>query len=292
MILILGGGFIGNHLQRFLQGSFFNLKHITKEILDYSNKEVFKKYLLQENPDFVINCSGYTGRPNVDGCEQNKQDCFKYNVEVPLLVQSVCHELSIRHIYVSSGCIYTGYDKEFTEEDEPNFGIFNSESSFYSKTKHIFELANKFNNENLAILRIRMPFTHTLEDKNYLTKIYSYNNLISMRNSLTYIDDLNKFIYYLVRGYNFKPGIYNVVNDNAMEARDIIEIFRANEINNPSWNIIDVKDLNVKANRSNCVLSNAKVKQLGFNFTDTNVALDICIKNMKYLLGFGDDKAI
>jgi len=290
MILILGGGFIGTHLYRYLSGSFFNIKLVTKQTLDYTNLTTLINFLETEKPEFVINCSGYTGRPNVDGCEDNKQDCFHYNVTVPLIVQTACHKLNIKHIYVSSGCIYSGYDKEYTEEDLPNFGIFNTESSFYSKTKHIFELAATFNNDNLAILRIRMPFTHTLEDKNYLTKIYKYENLINLANSLTYVDDIGKFVYYLCRGYNFKSGIYNVVNDEPMCAADIVEIFRANEINNPNWKIIDIKDLNVKANRSNCVLSNNKIRKLGFSFTNTHSALDICIKNMKILLGLGDAK--
>ena len=38
---------------------------------------------------------------------------------------------------ISSGCIYNGYEKRFTEEDEPNFTFNNG--SFYSGSKALCE---------------------------------------------------------------------------------------------------------------------------------------------------------
>jgi len=288
MILILGGGFVGTHLYGSLKDRFFNIKLLKRSELDYSNEKIFRDFLLKEKPEYIINCSGYTGYPNVDACEDNKQDCIFYNFQTPIHVQLLCRELNIKHIYVSSGCIYTGYEKDFTEDDIPNFGIFSNESSYYSKSKHLFELATQDLRDNLAILRIRMPFTHTLEHKNYLTKIYSYDNLINQLNSLTFLEDLNKFIFYLTQANNFKGGIYNIVNTEPLYAYDIVQLFRDNNINNPSWKIIELNELKTKANRSNCVLSNKKVTDLGFVFSDTRKAVDLCIKNMKILLGFNN----
>lgn len=288
MVLILGGGFVGNHIYNSLKDRFFNIRLIKRAELDYSNTEILREFLKKEKPDFVINCCGYTGYPNVDAVEDTKQDGIFYNLQVPINVQIVCRDLNIKHIYISSGCIYNGYEKVFDEEDMPNFGIFNTESSFYSKTKHIFELASQSFNENLAILRIRMPYTYTLEHKNYLTKIYNYNNLINLPNSLTFLEDLSKFVFYFTQSNNFKSGIFNIVNSEPLCALDIVQIFRDNNINNPEWKIIDLNSLDTKAKRSNCVLSNKKVVNLGFIFSDTKKSVDMCIKNMKLLLGFNN----
>ena len=42
--------------------------------------------------DVVINASGYTGRPNVDACEDNKDDTWYYNVTVPGIIADTCME--------------------------------------------------------------------------------------------------------------------------------------------------------------------------------------------------------
>ena len=73
-----------------------------------------------------------------------------------------------------SGCIYS-YDaehpiggKRFTELDPPNFF-----GSFYSYTKGLVEkLLLPY--DNLLILRLRMPISADLSDRNFITKISRY----------------------------------------------------------------------------------------------------------------------
>lgn len=284
MILILGGGFIGTHVYKYLEGRFFSVKLLKREELDYTNPDLFKPYLEKNKPQYVINCCGYTGYPNVDACETNKDDCVFYNIHAPLLVHKTCLDLGIKTIYISSGCIYTGYEKAFTELDSPNFGIFNNESSYYSKTKHIFELASHFQLNDLAIFRIRMPFTTTLEHKNYLYKIFKYNKLITLKNSLTFLEDLNRLIFRFCQADNFKGGIYNVVNTEPLEAFDVVELFKKAGLENPEWNFIKLEDLDTLAKRSNCILSNEKVRSIGFDFHDTREAVYNSIVIMKRAL--------
>lgn len=284
MIVILGGGFVGTHLYNFLQNKYFNIKLVTKSEIDYSNEKILTDFLVSCKPRFVINCSGYTGFPNVDGCETNKEDCLFYNVKAPLNVCNVCAKLNIKVIHISSGCIYSGYEKYFTEEDVPNFGIFNSESSFYSKTKHFFEVAYAPFKENTAVLRVRMPFINTTDRKNYLYKLYKYNNLINLKNSVTYLEDLNRFIFTLCQGNNFSGGIYNVVSSEPVLATDVVSIFKSNGIENPEWRYVDLSELDIKANRSNCLLSNKKITKLGFTFPNAHDAIDKCVRDIKQLI--------
>ena len=154
-VLILGKGFIGNDLFRHLKNCNIDTTIINQASLDYTSRHALHNFLLQNTFNVVINCSGYTGSPNVDACEIEKEKCLFYNVSVPVQICSLCAQFKIKFINVSSGCIYTGYEKEFTEKDEPNFGIHNINSSYYSFTKHLCEVALK--NTDAITLRIRLP---------------------------------------------------------------------------------------------------------------------------------------
>jgi dTDP-4-dehydrorhamnose reductase len=275
-ILLLGKGFVGSYLAEFFTKKEITFTHISKLDVDYSIAGNLHNIINLLDISHVVNCSGYTGKPNVDACEQNKKACWTLNVVTNNTINNVCNELHIPCIHVSSGCIYTGYEKIFTELDEPNFGIYNSESSYYSKSKHAFEtIANL---DYSAILRIRMPYTDKAEPKNYLYKLYMYDNLIDYSNSLTSVDDLCVFIGKFLD--QFTPGIYNVVNSEPSTAITIIDIFRKYNIKNPNWKFVEIKDLNIIAGRSNCVLSTTKIKNLNLELSNTQVSLDNTIRKL------------
>tara|TARA_R110001592_G_scaffold268134_1_gene534319 strand:+ start:620 stop:1492 length:873 start_codon:yes stop_codon:yes gene_type:complete len=262
--LILGKGYVGNHLEKFLGSSRLeddNIFFKSKQELDYTDSEILYGFCLENFIDTVINTSGYTGSPNVDGCEDNKEDCFKYNVNIPVVIESVCKSLGINFIHIGSGCIYEGYEKEFTEECTPNFGAFQQHSSFYSKTKHISELMLDTNFTN--IIRIRMPIEGELTNKNLITKLHKYPQLIDFANSKTDMVKLSQFIKEVTN--NFKAGIYNAVHSNSLTTREVVKILKEYGIENKDWKFVPYDALKIKCNRSNCVLDNNKSKR-DFNF--------------------------
>lgn len=275
-VLILGKGFIGSKLGAFLHQKNVDIFHIAQQEIDYTRPRALTTLLKDYNFSHVINCCGYTGAPNVDGCENNKSECWKYNVVISNQIDKLVNDYNKKIIHVSSGCIYTGYEKDFTEADEPNFGIFNPHSSFYSKTKHAFETL--IDKTRSTVLRIRMPVTAIKENKNYLYKLYKYDNLISFKNSITCIDDLNNLILSLIN--NHIPGIFNAVNTLPITAQEIVEIFKKYNKINPNWKFIDISDLNVIANRSNCVLDTSKLKEYGLEFSNTLETVEKYIKEL------------
>ena len=273
-ILVIGRGFIGTKLYAYLAEKKRSVISISQKIVDYTNEQDLVRYLEENNFSHIINCCGYTGVPNVDGCESNKDLCWKYNVTVTNTIDKICAQNSIKCIHVSSGCIYSGYEKEYEETDVPNFGLYNPNSSFYSKSKHAFETI--YNKNNSAILRIRMPFTSLRENKNYLYKLLKYDNLINYKNSLTSVDDLCDFIHKFIDA--FIPGIFNVVNPSPLNAQEITDIMKKYGKVNANWKFVEIKDLNIVANRSNCVLSPNKLKSIGLYLPDSYESLDKCIK--------------
>ena len=258
-VLIIGAGYVGSQLFSLADKAKATYFLHSRKTLDYTDQSALRKFLLNYNITHVVNCSGFTGRPNVDEGELKKKECWNLNVITPLAVSNTCKSLGINFIHISSGCIYSGYDKEFTEEDEPNFGLFN-ESSFYSKTKHAFETINDYG----CTIRVRMPFSNSLHERSYITKILLYDNLINYKNSKTYIFDLCNFIEYIVTN-NISAnniGIINFVNPEAKDTEYIVDRMKFFELVNKNWKFVDIKDINIKAPRSNCVLKNAKLKRL------------------------------
>ena len=274
-ILLLGKGYIGTSLEQALLRNNVKVDSFSRSQLDYTSPVILQKYLKDHSNEYeaVINCSGYTGSPNVDACEKNKQACWFWNVIVPRNIVLSSNAFAIPTIQVSSGCIYNGYEKEFTEDDEPNFGLFNNESSFYSKSKHACETI--FQNCYGYILRIRMPFDGSLASKNYLNKLYKYGKLISMKNSLTSTNDLNEFICKFLYVYTQIPsGPINVVNPGAFNAEEITNLLKKYDVVNPDWQFIDIEQLGTIANRSNCVLDTEKLRSYNLELPPAITSLE------------------
>ena len=272
-VVILGRGFIGTRLYNYLNSSSHIDKvcALSKNVVDYTDRVVLSSYLkLNPGTDVIINASGYTGSPNVDACESDKTACWNLNVIMPVMIESVCKQNNIQFIHISSGCIYNGYDRRWSEDDPSNFGLQNKSSSWYSKTKHAAETL--LDHSETTVLRIRIPFTKDNTPKNYLIKLLHYDNLISYLNSVTCVEDFIVFVSTLL-SKDIPAGIYNVVHDTPVSGKEVISILREFNINNPVWKFVDINNLDIVANRSNCILSTDKITSLDMNLPNVYDAL-------------------
>ena len=288
-ILILGKGYIGSYLNDKLK-SFASVDFESKKWFNYTDvNTLVKRLLYRQSPtgrpgavakyDYVINCSGFTGRPNVDQAEEKQDLCYELNTFAPLRVSNMCKLHGINYIHISSGCIYNGYEKQYTEKDDPNFGLFNEEASTYSKSKHAYELGSDYG----LILRVRMPFCNNLHERSILTKLLNYDNLVTYVNSKTYIPDLVNFITLFIKGkYPAKEkNILNFVNPVPLSTDQVTDIMKEKGLHNTSWKWVHFEELNTKANRSNCVLCTKKLeKEYGFRLLDEEVAIKKALANI------------
>ena len=286
-VLILGGGYIGSNLFNQLKGNH-SVVQITQKDVDYthtkhhSGSTDFKSYLHDSMAgayprfDVAVNCSGYTGKPNVDACEDEKWKCWEYNVTAPVRTAETLNLFRIPVIHISSGCIYEG-DEFFTEDHMPNFGLYTDHSSFYSKSKHAGELALK--NMDGFILRLRMPFCGTRNPKNILNKYLKYENIVSYPNSLTCVHDLCRAIeHFCVHRGTISQGIYNIVNSGSITGAQVIDMLKTGGLSNRNWKVVPIEELDVKAGRSNCTLSGGKLETKGrFVMPDVRQSLRSCI---------------
>jgi dTDP-4-dehydrorhamnose reductase len=263
-ILILGNGYIGNYLNNYLTTQGHEVKIVDSSDLNYHDRRtLWMELVAHYDPSLVINCSGFTGRPNIDEAETKKDQCWHLNVTSPMQCAELCAKAGKHYIHIGSGCIYTDYDKEYTEEDAPNFGLFSNDSSFYSKTKHAFELMTT--HLPIKIIRIRMPISGLNDSRSYLSKIKKYDKLIDYKNSKTYIPDLCIFVNKLISNPNThwdKQDIYNVVNPEPLDTKALAEIMNSYKEGNPNWEFVPIDEIPIVAGRSNCILNNEKAMKI------------------------------
>jgi len=256
--LIIGNGYIGNYLNNKLDNSVLTKLHIEEQ------QDV--RYLIREYPyHVIINAAGATGRPNIDWCETHKAKTIHSNVYLPIQIAEICAIEKQYWINIGSGCIYNGYDKEWTEDDIPNF-----DESFYSYTKSISQkIVNTM--PYSCTLRIRMPIDSDFGDRCLISKLLSYakqgNPVMSDNtNSMTYLDDLIEIIKFV--SINELTGTYNAVNRGSLSAIQVLELYKKYIDPNLTWKSKTynelVNDGYIKSARSNCILSGKKLENEGF----------------------------
>lgn len=239
-ILVIGKGYIGSNLTPFLAfDELFEVHNIARTQINYLNSDELANFFETYKQhgvifDYIINAVGYTGQSNIDDALDNKELCYILNTVFPISLSNISRKINpeCKLINISSGCIYNGYKPDsrgWTENDVPNFGICDDESSFYSKTKHASELILSSTCDNVYNLRIRMPFSEIPSTRNLLQKLFKYSTLLNASNSITYLYDLFNVIYNIIVSDNIPYGVYNVVSDGIFNMNMFIEAVKDNE---------------------------------------------------------------
>jgi dTDP-4-dehydrorhamnose reductase len=269
--LVFGArGFLGQHFVNRFRKS-------TASIADIGDPDQVSFELDRHRPDVVINCAGKTGRPNVDWCELHKLETLRSNVTGPLVLLDECLKRDIFLVHVSSGCIYSGDNREtgFSEQDEPNFG-----GSYYSRVKAATDrLLSEY---PVLILRPRMPFDDSLHERSLISKLKEYQQLINEANSLTYIPDMLDVAERLI--VERQLGVFHVVNPGTISPFQIM--LRYKEIVEPSHSFVELPVSQLSrftlTGRSNCVLSTAGLERLGIRLRPITEAVDHALKSIAY----------
>jgi dTDP-4-dehydrorhamnose reductase len=284
MIILFGGnGYIGSEFKNQLnkkQIPFINYENARKTTFDQ-----LQTFIKHNKISHVINAAGYTGKPNVDACEINKEETFYGNVLWPQILSNWCALNDIVFGHVSSGCIYTGKRTDgsgFTEEDEPNFTFKQNNCSFYSGTKALAE-NNISAYPKHYIWRLRIPFEENDNPRNYISKMLKYPKLLQAENS---ISNKQEFVNACIESIekNIPFGIYNVVNSGYITTEKLVEKLKLTIAKNKEFNLINDNELYknyAKTPRSNCVMNNSKLLLSGIKMSNVDESLDWCLKNWK-----------
>lgn len=286
MILLLGAsGYVGKAYQRFLAGRGIDFQAADRAKIDYLQREGLRRLVAEVKPEFIICAAGYTGKPNVDACELHKTECLQGNAVFPGMMKEICAETGTPWGHVSSGCIFTGSRPDgtgFREEDAPNFSFRQDNSSFYSGTKALGEeiLADA---PECYVWRLRIPFNHVENSRNYITKMVRYERLVEARNSLSQLDDFVRATWDCwSRRLPF--GIYNVTNPGSITTHEVVEMIKKSVMGRrllaKGKEFIFFKDeaefmkLAAKTPRSNCVMDSSKLTRAGVKMDEVHEAVE------------------
>jgi UDP-glucose 4,6-dehydratase len=313
MIFLLGStGYIGGAFAKELRRRKIDFLPITREDVDCTRFVLLYDFLKKAKPEFLINCAGYTGKPNVDACENDKAGTLIGNVLLPQTIAHACVALKIPWGQISSGCIFSGakivengktrIEKDltkpklralvekspdkihgFTETDTPNFSFRSEPCSFYSGSKALGEEAI-FNVGQNYIWRLRIPFDEFDNARNYLSKVQRYSKVYDNVNSISHRADFAKACLDLwERRAPF--GIYNVTNPGFVTTRHVVEQIK--KILKPAkkfefWaSDAEFYKVAAKTPRSNCVMDTSKLLAAGVKIRGVEEALEDSLKNWK-----------
>jgi len=284
-IVILGkSGYLAGFFLRHLKKHGTHHLAVGRNELDFAQPEDLRDFLLRQKPSLVINCAGFTGKPNVDACETQPEACRFGNITLPVRVAEVCRDLNLPLAQISSGCIYQGSRDPrdplsgFREDDPPNFSFRHPPCSFYSGTKaEMEERLEGF--PNLYIWRLRMPFWHVDEPRNLLSKLIRYPQILEARNSLSQTEDFVGATLELWRR-RAPHGIYHICNPGTVLTSEIVSKLAAAGLRKDPWRMYADSAAFVAdhhAPRSACVLDTSKLRSCGILLPDVQEALDRAI---------------
>jgi dTDP-4-dehydrorhamnose reductase len=280
-------GFIGSRLYSLLDRKEFEVIPAKSRLDDYSSliNEIESYSYDRKGIDYVLNCAGITGRPNIDWCEDNKAKTLQVNVIGTSILADLCYRKNIHYTYIGTGCIYD-YTEEFIknprfldtfpgyrETDKPNF-----DKSFYSFSKILIENITK-SYPNSLILRVRMPISDDFNPRSFITKIVGYKKVINVPNSMTVLHDCLPLVPTMIQMR--LTGIYNFVNPGVISHHQILDLYR--EYINPSFSYTPcrIEEQDIKAPRSNNKLCTDKIRSL-FDIPDINVSIHEVFRRMKH----------
>jgi dTDP-4-dehydrorhamnose reductase len=313
MILLLGAsGYIGQAFEHALRERKQLFTALSRKQLDYTQFDSLLKFLREKKPAFLINAAGYTGKPNVDACEDAKADTLAGNTLFPEMLAHACLVEKIPWGHVSSGCIYSGakiveggkmrIEKDltkpglrdlpekdpsairgYTETDHPNFTFRDPPCSFYSGTKGLAEEAITGVGQSY-IWRLRIPFDEVDNRRNYLSKLQRYAKVYDNVNSISHrYDFVNACLDLWDRRVPF--GTYNITNPGYVTSHQVVRMIE--RILKPARKFEYWKDdaefyhLAAKTPRSNCVLEVSKLLAAGVKIRPVEEALEHSLRNWK-----------
>jgi len=258
-VLLLGHkGWIGQKVITILDNQ--SIDYVTTDYRAETND--LKQFILANNITHIYCCLGRThGTLNdkvyttIDYLENKEtlQQNINDNLYTPLSLAMFSDKHNIHFTYIGTGCIFSDNEKQFTEDDKPNFF-----GSNYSIVKGFTDMLMK--NTNALILRIRMPISSDKSIRNFITKITTYEKICSIPNSMTILDELLPISVEMMK--NKETGCFNFTNPGTISHNEILEMYK--EIVDPTftWKNMTIQEQDglLLSKRSNNSLDTTKLE--------------------------------
>ena len=116
-IIITGAqGQLGQELVKQLDKKYeYDVIKTDRDTLDITNIENVNTFILEQNPDVVINCAAHTA---VDLCETDMENAYKINAIGPRNLAIACEKVGAKLVQVSTDYVFDGNGTRPYREDD------------------------------------------------------------------------------------------------------------------------------------------------------------------------------
>ncbi len=247
---------------------------------DITKRDDIRKLLRKIKPNFVINTAAYT---NVDGCEDDKENCWKVNV---MGVENLAHAaraVKALFIHLSTDYIFDGVDGNYCEESKPN------PLGYYGRAKLAGENAIILSRVEYALIRTMILFgTGKNVRPNFATWLVAklsrgepVNIVDDQLGHPTLVDDLAMAIRKIVE-FN-KTGIFHIVGSDCVSrfefAIKLAEVFGFDQTLIKPIKTLDLPQKAIRPINSSFNIGKAR-KELGVEMSSIEKGLKIFKKQI------------
>ena len=279
-ILITGvNGLVGNSLYKLLEesdhivySSSRNIEGLAKYKVDITNKNEVDSFFESEKPDLVINSAAMA---DVDLCEEERELCWKVNVEGVQNLVDMCNRYGSHLTHISTDYIFDGNKESgiYLENDNPN------PQGYYAESKLEGERIILDSNISHSILRTILVYgLHNKPNivtflKSYLEEGKSVNLVSDQVRMPTFVDDLSRAC--ISASEKKARGVFHICGPEQMSYLDIgNRIAEYFSFDKSLINHVQTKDLNQKAKRPfrtgfDLQKSKEKLNYIPTNFEDS-----------------------
>lgn len=181
------------------------------EEMDITNPESVQKVIPETSPDAVIHCAAWTA---VDAAEEeeNRQTVVKVNSEGTRTIATVCKELDIPMMYLSTDYVFDGQGDTPWKPDQKNYAPLN----VYGETKLAGEQAVSQILDKFFIIRIAWVFgTHGNNFIKTMLRLGANHDLLTVVDDQigtpTYTYDLARLLVDMIETKQY--GYYHATNE-------------------------------------------------------------------------------
>jgi len=219
-ILVTGSnGQLGLEIKTLYSSYEYKFYFTDRKILDITNQNDIRKYIINNNIDIIINCAAYTA---VDKAEEDFENADKVNSIAVRNLAILSNEFGIKLIHISTDYVFDGENfKPYTEDDITN------PNGIYGQTKLDGENAMiEYNLTNSII--IRTSWVYSSFGNNFVKTMLRLGKekdelgvIFDQVGTPTYARDLAKTILDILPNIkNDKTEIYNYSNKGVLSWYD------------------------------------------------------------------------
>lgn len=261
-ILVTGyTGQLGYDIVRVGKSAGFEMVGVGSADLDITNASKVESFIIKTNPDAIVHCAAFTA---VDLAEDEKEKCYKVNVEGTNNVVLAAKACKAKLVYISTDYVFDGAGAEEFEESHSVDPI-----CYYGLTKEQGEKLVRDNIGEHFIVRISWVFG--INGNNFVKTML---NLAKTRNEVnvvgdqygspTYTLDVAKLIVGMIETNHY--GTYHATNEGVCSWAEFAEEIFNQSTKSVLVNSIPSSEYPTKAKRPlNSRLSKSKLESMGFN---------------------------